>query len=257
MLWHPRRMSQAASAEYFDGWYRHMAAPGVRNAMFRRHLGLPAHLLSTSLLTWDGIADVVDALDVRPGARLLDLACGRGGYGLEIAARTGASLVGVDFSAEAIRQATANARRSGTTAMFQVGELGAIGLPSASFDAVVCIDAIQFSARPESFAEMRRVLVPGGRAVLTTWEAVDRTDDRIAERIREVDTRAALSAAGFVDVDVRERPQWRAAERALWLEAVDLEPGGDPDLRSLHDEGRRALAQFDLVRRVLATATAP
>lgn len=36
---------------------------------------------------------------------LLDLACGRGGYGLTIAARTGARLIGVDFSAEAIRQA--------------------------------------------------------------------------------------------------------------------------------------------------------
>ena len=43
----------------------------------------------------------------------------------------------------------------------------------------------------------------------------------------------------------------------MWEEAAALEPGDDAHLRSLRDEGVRVLAQFDLVRRVLATATAP
>ena len=68
---------------------------------------------------------------------------------------------------------------------------------------------------------------------------------------------AGLTAAGFVTVEVAERPGWRARERAMWEEAAALDPGDDPALRSFHDEGTRSLATFSLLRRVLATATAP
>jgi len=40
-------------------------------------------------------------------------------------------------------------------------------------------------------------------------------------------------------------------------EAAALDPGDDPALRSFHDEGVRSLETFDLVRRVIATASAP
>ena len=43
----------------------------------------------------------------------------------------------------------------------------------------------------------------------------------------------------------------------MWEEAAALDPDGDPALQSLHDEGLRALASFNLMRRVMATATAP
>ena len=50
------------------------------------------------------------------------------GYGLEIAERTVASLVGIDFSVEALRQAGAQAQRRGMAATFKVGDLTATGL---------------------------------------------------------------------------------------------------------------------------------
>ena len=90
-----------------------MAGSPVKDEIEQRHLGLPPRLLSTSLLSWEGIAEVTAALRLSPGDTLLDLACGRGGYGLEIAARTGARLVGIDFSAEAVRQAREQAGRAG------------------------------------------------------------------------------------------------------------------------------------------------
>ena len=242
------------SAEDFNAWYANMVDHSSGDAIQRRHLGLPAHLLSTSLLTWDGIAEVIEALRLEPGTRLVDLACGRGGYGLEMAARTGAALIGVDFSKEAIAQAAALAQRLGAEAEFRAGDLADTGLPAASVDALVCVDAIQFKPEPATFAEMHRVLAPGGRIALTTWEALDRSDERVTPRIRAVDVQTGLEQAGFVDVQVRERPQWRSAERALWEEAAALDPGDDPALKSLHDEGVRVLPWFDLTRRVLATA---
>jgi SAM-dependent methyltransferase len=256
------------SAEYFDEWYADMARPHNETAphdgiaphdeITQRHLGLPASLLSTSLLSWDGIADVVEALRLPAGGTLLDLACGRGGYGLEIAARTGARLIGVDYSAEAIRQATANPKASGTSARFEVGDLAATGLPSASVDGIVCVDAIGFATdQAAAYAELRRVLVSGGRVVLTCWEPLDRGDPRLSDGMRAVDTQQGLLDAGFIDVEVRDRPAWRASERGMWEEAAHLDPGEDPALQSFHDEAVHMLDRFDLVRRVMATGTAP
>lgn len=245
-------------AEYFDGWYADMVASPVKDEIQQRHLGLPPHLLSTSLLGWEGIAEAATALRLSPGDTLVDLACGRGGYGLEIAGRTGARLVGVDFSAEAVRRAREQARRLEVTADFRVGDLAATGLDTGSARAVLCVDAIQFAPQPEAaFGEIRRVLVAGGRAVLTSWEAHERNDERVPARLRRVDLRAGLTAAGFADVEVGDRPGWRAQERAMWEAAAALDPGDDPALRSFHDEGVRSLVMFDLVSRVMATATAP
>lgn len=245
-------------ARYFDGWYADMVGSSVKDELQQRHLGLPPHLLSTSLLGWEGIAEVVEALRLSPGDTLLDLACGRGGYGLEIAARTEARLVGIDFSAEAVRQAREQARRLGHTADFRTGDLAATGLDVGSVDAVLCVDAIQFAEQQDAaYHELRRVLAPGGRVVLTCWEPLDHDDGQLPDRLRRVDLRAGLAGTGFDNVEVRDRPDWRARERAMWEEAAALDPGDDPALQSFHDEGVRSLERFHLIRRVMGTATAP
>lgn len=244
-------------AQYFDGWYADMVVSPTKDEIMRRHLGLPAHLLSTSHLPWDGIAEVTQALNLSPDDTLLDLACGRGGYGLEIAARTGARLVGVDISTEAVRQAGEQAERLGRAADFRVGELEASGLEAGSVEAVLCVDAIQFAEHPDAaYRELRRVLASRGRVLLTCWEPIQPGDERLPLRLRRVDLGAGLEAVGFDDVQVRERPDWRAAERTMWEDAARLDPRGDRALQSFHNEALRSLETFDLVRRVLATATA-
>jgi SAM-dependent methyltransferase len=123
---------------------------------------------------------------------------------------------------------------------------------------VLCVDAVQFADPIEaSLAEMRRVLAPGGRAVVTGWEARDPADVRVPARIRRVNFAAGLASAGFTAIDVLDRPDWRERERAMWQEAAALDPGSDPSLESFHDEGVRVLEVFPLIRRVLAIAIAP
>lgn len=90
---------------YFDQWYADMATSPARDAIVARTLGLPPELQSTSLLTWQGIAEMTEELRLPQDGLLLDLACGRGGYGIEVARRTGSRLLGVDFSSVAIEQA--------------------------------------------------------------------------------------------------------------------------------------------------------
>lgn len=79
----------------------------------------------------------------------------------------------------------------------------------------------------------------------------------MSDRLRRVDLAAGLAGAGFTGIEVRDRPAWRERERAVWEEAVTIDPGEDPALLSFRGEGVRSLEHFALIRRVLATATAP
>jgi SAM-dependent methyltransferase len=243
----------------FDRWYADMAASPVRDDIVARHLGLPPQLRSSSLLTWQGIAEVTEGLRLPPDGLLLDIACGRGGYGIEIARRTGARLIGVDFSATAVGQAReAGARQlPAGRAEFRIGTLLAAGLPTGVADGLMCVDAVQFAQPPlAALREFRRLLTSGGRLALTCWEAVDPADGRVPPRIHAVHLRRDIPEAGFVDVQVHERPEWRLAERAMWEAAVAADDA-DAAVRSLRAEGRRHLDTFDSQRRVFATATAP
>jgi SAM-dependent methyltransferase len=245
------------SAEYFDGWYADKAAAPQVAEITNRHLGLPPDA-KAGVVPAAAIDEIARELRLKPGGVLLDLACGRAWYGLEIAARSDARLIGVDFSAEALQQAGQQARLRNRDAELRTGDLTASGLPDRSVDAVLCTDSIQFPEHPDAaYREIRRVLVPGGRAVVTSWEPLDPGDERLSERMRRVDLGAGLRAAGFIDVEVIDRPQWLAAEMSVWQEAVALDPGDDAALRSFHGEGVRSLEYIDGLRRVMATATAP
>ena len=136
--------------------------------------------------------------------------------------------------------------------------MAATGLDTGSADAVLCVDAIHFAPRPEAaYREIARILSPGGRAVLTNWEPLTRDDQRLPERLRRVDLRAGLTAAGFVNVEVADAPAG----------ALLSAPCGNKPLRSTPATTRRcahsttrACAPFtssNLVRRVIAAATAP
>jgi SAM-dependent methyltransferase len=248
------------SAAEFDCWYADRIKSPVADELVRRMLGLPPDLQSTSLLSGPGLDEVVAALGLRDGQVLLDLACGRGGYGLEIARRSGSRVVGVDFSGVAIEHAQRRADELGLAdrADFRVGELTGTGLGTASVDAVLIVDSIQF-AEPmlDALRECRRVLLPGGRLVITCWEALDATDKRLSPRMRQLDLLRQLPRAGFVDVEITHKPAWRMAEQALWQEALAIDVGDDLAVRSMQDEAQRVLATFDGLRRVLATAFTP
>jgi SAM-dependent methyltransferase len=246
------------SAEYFDGWYADQVATRVVAEIMNRHMGFPPDTRAGTVPA-EAIPELAEELRLRPGSTLLDLACGRGAYGLLVAREVGTALIGMDFSAQALTEAREQAVRMDVrNVSFRIGELTATGLPDDGVDAVLCTDAIQFPDEPASaYNEIRRVLKPGGRVALTCWEPLDRDDERLSPRIRGANLGAGLHQAGFTDVEVRDRPSWLAREHALWAEAVTLDPGDDPALRSLHAEGVRSLRWTALLRRVLAVATSP
>jgi SAM-dependent methyltransferase len=223
------------NAGEFDRWYAQMGRSGLRDQIARRALGLPSDMDASGLLPWAAVTEVAAALNLAPGQLLVDLGCGRGGYGLEIARQTGARLLGLDFSPVAVTAAASRAASADIAgpAAFCVGEH---------------LDALR---------ECRRMLAAGGRLVVTTWEATNLADQRLPQWARRIDLMRDLTAAGFEQVDVAEKLAWREAERDLWESAIQADAAGDPAIESLHEEARRALDLFDSSRRVCATAIAP
>jgi len=175
------------------------------------HMGFPPDMRA-GVVTAEAIPELAGELRLTPGSTLLDLACGRGAYGLLIAQKAGVSLIGVDFSAQALTGAGEQAARMGVNkASFRVGGLAATGLPDASVGTVLCTDAIQLPDVPAiTYSEIRRVLKPGGRAVLTSWEPLDCDNERISPRVRRANLgaglRAVLSCRGR-EVPAVDRPR--------------------------------------------------
>jgi SAM-dependent methyltransferase len=186
------------SAAYFDQWYADQAATPVVAEIMSRHMGFPRDLRA-GVVAAEAIVEMARELRLGPGDTLLDLACGRGAYGLLVARDAGARVIGVDFSVQAVREASEQAARLwADEAEFGVGDLADCGLPDASVEAVLCTDAIQFAGDPAAaYAEIHRVLRPGARVVLTSWEPVDRDDERLSPRMRAVDLATGLAGAGF------------------------------------------------------------
>jgi SAM-dependent methyltransferase len=113
---------------------------------------------------------VLAALGPVAGRRVLDAACGPGLYLGELLER-GAQVTGFDASPAMVALARA---RTGGRARIDQATLGEpLPYPGGAFDLVVCALAIHYARdRAAAFAEFRRVLRPGGAAVVSTQHPV-------------------------------------------------------------------------------------
>lgn len=153
------------------------------------------------------IRETLSRISLAADARVLDVGCGTGVLLARLSA-TAASprLFGVDPVLEMIEIAHARVPRS---AGLCVAWAERLPFSSFAFDTVVSTNMLHYVRRPEAaLAEMRRVLRPGGRLVLTDW-----CDDFVACRLcnwwlravdpahvnvyRSEELRAFLAAAGF------------------------------------------------------------
>ena len=108
-----------------------------------------------------------------PGERVLELACGTGGPGLEAASLVGrgGEVVLSDVAAEMTAIATRRAAVRGlANVSTRVLDLEEIDEPDGSFDVVLCREGLMLVSDPERASrEIRRVLRRGGRAVVSVW----------------------------------------------------------------------------------------
>lgn len=118
------------------------------------------------------------------GAAILEIAPGPGYFAVELA-RRGFAVAGLDISHTMVEIATGQARRAGVTVDFRQGDAAGLPFPSGSFDLVVCQAAFKNFRHPdEALDEMRRVLRPGGTAVIQDLNRAATRADIAAEVAR-------------------------------------------------------------------------
>jgi len=161
------------------------------------------------------------------GAHVLDIGCGIGGIDLLLAETYGAaSVLGIDVEAPNIELAAERARRRGLAdrVTYRSVAPGPLPLAPASFDVVFSKDAVIHIADKEAFfTEVARVLRPGGLFVASDWlRADDGPPSAAMQRYVGLEGlsfamasparyRRAMAAAGFGDIEVRDRNAWYAA----------------------------------------------
>jgi SAM-dependent methyltransferase len=111
----------------------------------------------------------IHRLNIAPGARVLDVACGTGNTSIPLA-RGGAEVTGVDIATNLLEQARARATSEGLDITFEEGDAEQLSYADASFDVVVTMFGAMFAPRHELVAaEFARVLKPGGLLAMANW----------------------------------------------------------------------------------------
>lgn len=217
---------------------------------------------------------MIDACDLQPGQRVLELAAGIGETGF-LAAELVAPAGGVITSDQADAMLDGARRRAGelglTNVEFQVLNAEWIDLPVASVDAVLCRWGYMLMADPPvALAETRRVLKPEGHVALAVWDSLERNPWALhpaAELIERGLTeppapgtpgpfaladkqglRELLESAGFHEVWVERvaLTQRQAGFEEFWETTLDLS-------RAFHDAVlARPQAEIDDIRASLA-----
>jgi len=168
--------------------------------------------------------DLIEAAALREGERVLDVACGTGVIARLAAERVGERglVAGLDVNPGMLAIARASTPED-TSIEWHEASAERMPLPDEAFDVVLCQMGLQFVPdKPAALREMRRVLAPGGRLLLTLpgpipapmaamEQALARSVSpesgsfvQIVFSLHDADeVRELASAAGLRDVEVR------------------------------------------------------
>jgi demethylmenaquinone methyltransferase / 2-methoxy-6-polyprenyl-1,4-benzoquinol methylase len=161
---------------------------------------------------------LVSRLEVRPDARVLDVATGTGAVALELVRQHGCSVVGIDRSPEMLAVARRRVADRGLGASIELHEGRAEKLPFAdgSFDGLTVTYLLRYVDDPAAtIGELARVLRPGGTMAMLDFGV---PQSRVARALWELYVRIVLPSAGRV-----LSPGWHEVGRFLGPSIRDLE----------------------------------
>jgi ubiquinone/menaquinone biosynthesis C-methylase UbiE len=261
-------MQQDLTRATYDAVYAALPESPTLRRLWHEHvegLDFPEEFGHVSFVTLSQLRRMATELRLGLGDTLVDLGCGMGGPALWVARETGARLHGVDFSPVAVEKASARAVELGLAgqAQFVVGSFADTGLEPGSADGAMSEDAIDYAPdKRAAIVEAARILRPGGRLTLTTFE-VD--PDRVASlpdsRVDPVGDYRPLLTEGGLSVEVYEEvPGWpepmtTAYSAALEAREVLEQELGEVAAQAMFFEMSRTLEQRLFRRRVMIAAT--
>jgi SAM-dependent methyltransferase len=156
----------------------------------------------------DFLYDLVAGFGLAAGSVALDVGCGDGRHSVELAERFGFAVTGIDPVERQVEVARGRSVRAGSV-RFELGSAEERPVARGSVDLVWCREALVHMADLErAFAEFRRVLRPGGRALVYEAFGTDRLEPRETEWLSRTlgvvpasfdpkRTEAAIAASGL------------------------------------------------------------
>jgi len=112
---------------------------------------------------------LVEAVDLHPGQRVLDVACGNGNTSLAAARRFG-EVIGIDYVPMLLDEGRERAYTEGLAVDFREGDAEELPFPDASFDVVLSTLGVMFAPNQQkAAAELLRAVRPGGKIGLANW----------------------------------------------------------------------------------------
>lgn len=181
---------------------------------------------------------VVEALGIRPGTRVLDIACGTGTSTASYV-RAGADAVGIDFSEGMLEVA----RTHHPDIDFRHGDATNLEFADDSFDAVTCSYGLRNVERPErALSEMLRVVRPGGTLVVAEFSHPTNPvfgglyDFYLTSLLPRIGARTGSDAAGY----------------AYLMESIRAWPDQEHLAAMIQDAGWRGVEYRNLVNGIVA-----
>jgi SAM-dependent methyltransferase len=229
----------------------------------------------------DLTAAMLEGVALRTGERVLELACGPGGIGLEAADLVGPegevvlSDVAPQMTEIAAERAQARGLRNVSTREL---DLEAIEEPDESYDAVLCREGLMLVPEPgRASSEIRRILRSGGRASISVWGPRERNPwltamlDAIGAQLggsfpppgvpgplslgEDGKLLEALSKGGFADVEIQEvEVPWTGADFEEWWRRTTalagpvaklLEAQPPEAVEAIRDHARKSLSRYE------------
>ncbi len=186
--------------------------------------------------------DLAGQLALAPSDRVLDVGSGLGGAARFFADEVGCTVTGIDLTAEYVAAARTLSGRVGLGERNAFEHASALAMPfvDASFDAAYMLHVgMNIEAKTELFAEIARVLAPGGR--LGIYDIMRTGDGEVVYPVPWAETgdtsflaspsdyRAALDGAGLELLEERNRRDW-ALELFRRLRTKAANADGPPPL---------------------------
>jgi len=151
--------------DFYEAFYKVVEHSAAHADFCRRVFG--RNLCQHGFADMEQVDALIAALNLQPGDQVLELGCGNGMVAEYIADQTGVHITGIDYSPQGIEQAQRRTADKRDQLTFAVGDLNALELPAATYDAIISIDSIYFSTDyTRTICEWRAALRPGGKLAL-------------------------------------------------------------------------------------------
>jgi len=114
--------------------------------------------------------ELVEALDVVPGERVLDVACGSGNAAIAAARRSWGGVTGVDFVPALLERGRERAAAERLDIEFVEGDAAELPFADGEFNVVASVFGAMFAPdQKQAATELLRVCTPGGRIGMANW----------------------------------------------------------------------------------------